>query len=205
MMRGVAPLTAIALGVLGGSGVVLLALTAEEFLQDDDVSVPKIEWTPKLSTSAERLTSVKPLNSYQQTTAHPIFFKTRQPFVPPPPPAPPPPPPPPPQASPPPPPIVDPGLAVGGVMISGGAKKAYLFRKADRIGSWVAEGEEIMGWKVQSIDSGGATLEKDGRNIELPLYGQAVTDAPLPTGAGHPQAIESRRQEVGTPNIKPTR
>jgi hypothetical protein len=27
-----------------------------------------------------------------------------------------------------------------------------------------------MGWKVQSIDSGGATLQKDGRNIELPLY-----------------------------------
>ena len=55
-------------------------------------------------------------------------------------------------------------------MITGGAKKAYLFRKSDRAGSWLAEGEEIMGWKVQAIDSGGATLQKDGRNIELPLY-----------------------------------
>jgi hypothetical protein len=57
-------------------------------------------------------------------------------------------------------------------MISGGAKKAYLFRKADRAGSWMAEGEEIMGWRVQAIDSGGATLQKDGRNIVLRLYAQ---------------------------------
>jgi hypothetical protein len=169
MIRGVAPLTAIALQILGGSSILLLALTVAEILQDNDVSTPKIEWTPKLSTSAERLTSVTPLNAYQHTTAHPVFFKTRQPFVPPPPP---PPPPPMAQPTPPPPPIVDPGLAVGGVMISGGVKKAYLFRKADRAGSWLAEGEEIMGWKVESIDSGGAKLQKDGRNIELPLYAQ---------------------------------
>jgi hypothetical protein len=149
----------------------LLTLTVAEILQGGDVSVPKIEWTPRLSTSAERLASATPLNAYQQTTAHPIFFKTRQPFVPLPPP-PPPAPPPPPKANPPPPAIVDPGLAVGGVIIGGGTKKAYLFRKADRIGSWLAEGEEITGWKAQAIDSGSATLQKDGRNIELPLYAQ---------------------------------
>ncbi len=169
MIRGVAPLTAIALLTLGGGNVLLLALAVAEIADDDDPSAPKIEWTPKLSTSAERLTSVTPLNAYQQTTAHPIFFKTRQPFVPPPPP----PPPPPPalvQPTPAPPPVVDPGLAVGGVIISGGAKKAYLFRKADRSGSWLAEGEEILGWKIQSIDSGGAKLQKDARDIELPLY-----------------------------------
>ena len=57
-------------------------------------------------------------------------------------------------------------------MISGEWKKAYIFRTADRAGSWLAEGEEIMGWKVHSIDSGGAKLQKDGRNIELPLYAQ---------------------------------
>jgi hypothetical protein len=167
MIRGVAPLTAIALLILGGSSILLLGLTVAEILQDDDIRTPKMEWTPKLSTSAERLSGVTPLNAYQQTTTHPIFFKTRQPFVPPPPP------PPPPQVvrpTPPPPPVVDPGLAVGGVMISGGAKKAYLFRKADRIGSWLAEGEEIMGWKVESVDSAGAKLQKDGRDIELPLY-----------------------------------
>jgi hypothetical protein len=169
MVRGVAPLTAIALLILGGSSILLVGLTVAEILQDNDVSTPKIGWAPKLSTSAERLTSVTPFNAYQQTTAHSIFFKTRQPFVPPPPP---PPPPPLARPSPPPPPVVDPGLAVGGVMISGSAKKAYVVRKADRAGSWLAEGEEIMGWKVQSIDSGGAKLQKDDRNIELPLYTQ---------------------------------
>jgi hypothetical protein len=166
MIRGVAPMTAIVLLILGGSSILLLKLTIAEILQDDGVSTPKIEWTPTLSTSAERLTSVIPLNAYQQTTAHPLFFKTRQPFVPPPPP-----PPPPPMASPPPT-VVDPGLALGGVMINREARKAYLFRKLDRSGSWLSEGEEIMGWKVQSIDRSGATLQKDGRKIELPLYAQ---------------------------------
>jgi hypothetical protein len=57
-------------------------------------------------------------------------------------------------------------------MINGDVKKTYVFRKADHGGSWLAEGEEIMGWKVHSIDSGGAKLQKDGRDIELPLYAQ---------------------------------
>jgi len=46
-------------------------------------------------------------------------------------------------------------------MISRQGKKAYVFRKADRSGSWVTGGKEIVGWKVQSIDRGGATLRKD--------------------------------------------
>jgi hypothetical protein len=57
-------------------------------------------------------------------------------------------------------------------MINGEVKKAYLFRKGDRTGAWLAEGEEIMGWKVQTIDSDGARLRKDGRGIELSLYPQ---------------------------------
>jgi hypothetical protein len=171
MIRGVAPLNALALLIFGGTGILVLALTVAEIVQDDVVTMTKVEWTPKLSTSAERLGNPMPLSTYQQTAARPIFFKTRQPFV-----QPPPPPPPslPPVARPPAPPpaVVDPDLAVGGVIITGGAKKAYLFRKTDRTGSWLAEGEEIMGWKVQSIDSAGARLQKDGRNIELPLYAQ---------------------------------
>ncbi len=171
MIRGIAPLTAMGLLILGGGSVLLLALTATEILQDDDVPKAKIEWTPKLSTSAERLGSATPLSAYHETIAHPVFFKTRRPFV-----APPPPPPPSPpvvaRPTPAPPPIVDPGLAVGGVMITGGSKKAYLFRKTDRTGSWLAEGEEIMGWKVRSIDGGGARLQRDGRDIKLLLYAQ---------------------------------
>jgi len=169
MIRGIAPLSAIGLLILSGIGVLVLTLTAAELLHDGDVPAVKVEWTPKLSTSAERLTGTTPLSSYQQTVAHPVFFKTRQPFVPPPPP-PPPSPPPVARPAPPPAPPADPGLAVGGVVINGAAKRAYLVRKADQVGAWLAEGQEILGWKVQSIDSGGAKLQKDGRNIELPLY-----------------------------------
>jgi hypothetical protein len=38
------------------------------------------------------------------------------------------------------------------------------------VGKSPAEGEEIMDWKVKSIDSAGAKLTKDARDIELPLY-----------------------------------
>jgi hypothetical protein len=152
MIRGIAPLSAIGLLILSGISILVLTLTATELLHDDDFVTAKVEWTPKLSTSAERLTSTTPLSAYQQTMAHPVFFKTRQPFVPPPPP----PPPAPPQVArpaPPPAPPADPGLAVGGVVINGEVKKAYVFRKAaDRTGSWVTEGDEIMGWKVHSIN-----------------------------------------------------
>jgi hypothetical protein len=47
--------------------------------------------------------------------------------------------------------------------------------KADQTGSWLIEGEEIMGWKVRGTDSGGAKLQKDGRDIELPLYARRRT------------------------------
>src|SRR5262249_21747987 len=119
--------------------------------------------------TAERLTGAPALSTYPHTTMHPVFFKSRQPFA-----LPPstPPPAPPVVALPPapPPPVVDPGLAAGGVMISGEVKKVYLFRKGERMGSWLAEGEEMMGWRVYSIDGAGAKLRKDGRDIELPLY-----------------------------------
>jgi hypothetical protein len=57
-------------------------------------------------------------------------------------------------------------------VINGEVKKAYVFGKAaDRTGSWVTEGDEIMGWKVHSINSGGATLQKDGRLALIALRG----------------------------------
>ena len=44
-----------------------------------------------------------------------------------------------------PPPIVDPGLIVGGVIISGDVRKAYVYGKADSHGTWVSEGETLAG------------------------------------------------------------
>jgi hypothetical protein len=37
-------------------------------------------------------------------------------------------------------------------------------------GVWVGEGEDFMGWKVQSISTSVATLQQNDRTIELRLY-----------------------------------
>ena len=109
----------------------------------------------------------KPLTVYGGILAQPIFFKTRQPFVPPPP-APPPmakAPAPAPTPAP-----VDPGLALGGVIITPDVKKAYVVSKANSRGTWASEGDSVMGWTVQSIDAGSARLGQANRTIDLHLY-----------------------------------
>jgi hypothetical protein len=99
--------------------------------------------------------------------AHPIFFKSREPFVAPakaaaPPAAVP--------ASPPAPVFVDPGLILGGILMNEGLNKAYLSRKTEPDGAWVTQGESFVGWKLRSIEPGRTKLEKDGHVIDLWLY-----------------------------------
>ena len=103
--------------------------------------------------------------TYQEILDHPVFSRSRAPFVPPPP-APPPKPASPPVV------FVDPGLVLGGVMVAESTKKAYLFQRANRDGSWVAEGEDFVGWKVQSITTDAVRLEKDSRVLEVRLYSE---------------------------------
>jgi hypothetical protein len=122
--------------------------------------------SPHLSESASELPAVKPTRAYTETLAHPVFSKTRAPYVPPPPTPP---------AAPKtiePPLPVDPGMAVGGVVLDGVLRKAYLFKKGGATGSWVSEGETFMGWKVESIEPGSAKLQQAGRTLELHLYEQ---------------------------------
>jgi hypothetical protein len=108
----------------------------------------------------------QPLETYAETLAHPVFQKSREPFVPPPP-APPPPMP----VAAPPPVATDPGLLVGGVMINGGTSKAYLLSKVGAgAGSWINENETFQGWRVTSIDATGVRIEQAGRGIDLQLY-----------------------------------
>ncbi|WP_311976463.1 hypothetical protein [Bradyrhizobium aeschynomenes] len=108
----------------------------------------------------------QPLQTYAEILAHPVFQKSREPFVPPPPPPPP--------STPviaPPPVVVDAGVLVGGVMINGGTSKAYLLSKVGGgAGSWVTENETFQGWRVTSIDASGVRIEQAGRAIELQLY-----------------------------------
>src|SRR5262249_5326893 len=121
------------------------------------------EWKPKVSAASEAAAPARPIADYQQTLARPLFAKTRAPFVPPPPPPPPVQPPPPPPA----PVFVDPGFSVGGVVISGMIRKAYLMKKPEPHGVWVREGDDFMGWKVHSISASTAKLQQNDRTIEL--------------------------------------
>ena len=57
-------------------------------------------------------------------------------------------------------------------MINGKIKKAYLSQKTDPNGAWVAEGEDFVGWKVESISKGGAKLQKESHTIEVQLYAE---------------------------------
>jgi hypothetical protein len=66
--------------------------------------------------------------------------------------------------------MVDPGISVAGIMISGAIRKAYLQRKPEPTGTWVREGDDFMGWRVQSISASLAKLRQNDRTIELRLY-----------------------------------
>ncbi|SRR6266851_1235293 len=169
MTLRIAPLALAGLTVLCATNAWLVAQMSEALVGDDRTTIASIEWKPKLSTATEGMPAVRSIAAYEQTLARPAFFKTREPFVAraPTPPAPPPPP------RPPPPP--DPGVLVGGVMINASTKKAYLVKKPELTGTWVREGDEFMGWKVQSINAGTTRLQNSGHTIELHLYAPAVT------------------------------
>jgi hypothetical protein len=64
-----------------------------------------------------------------------------------------------PKPSPPPAVFVDPGLILGGVMVNGAIKKAYLFQKTDKSGAWVGDGDDFIGWRVQSITADAIKLQ----------------------------------------------
>jgi hypothetical protein len=166
MRLPIAPLAIAALTIAAAVDAWLLA----DVIDVATKAAPALEsvaWKPKLSAAHAAAAPMRPLADYPQTVARPLFAKTRAPFVPPPPPTPPV------QAPPPPPPapvLVDPGFSVGGVMISDALRKAYLMKKPEPRGIWVSEGEDFMGWKVQSISAGTARLQQNDRTIELRLY-----------------------------------
>lgn len=162
----IAPLSAASLLALGGFNALLLAVVIADHTPEEQTAAANTEWTPNLPPSGTQPLNLKPINGYSQTLSRPILFKTREPYVPPPPP---PPPAPKPVAAAPPV-VVDPGLVLGGVMITNDARKAYLFNKADARGMWLSEGDTTMGWMLESIDSMSAKLRQAGRTIELHLY-----------------------------------
>lgn len=166
MRMRIAPLAAIGLAALAGTNAWLLTIVVADLAGEEPAAIAAPAWNPKLSGTGDELAAARPIDAYRQTLAHPVFFKTREPYV-----APPRPVAPTPAALPKAPPvIVDPGLIVAGIIIGHGVRKAYIHGKTDPHGSWVAEGESLTGWKVEAIDADGVKLHQQDRTIELQLY-----------------------------------
>jgi hypothetical protein len=167
MTLRIAPLAAAALAALAGINVWVLTVIFADASGEEAPPVAAPAWEAKLSGSGREGAAPKQISAYRQTLAQPVFFKSREPYVAPPRPVAPPVP----AAMPKPPaPVVDPGLTVGGIIIGGGLRKAYIQGKSEPRGSWVSEGETLTGWKVQAIDAGGVKLQQQDHTIELQLY-----------------------------------
>jgi hypothetical protein len=163
----VPPLTTASLLALTAVNAWLLTVLLQDRGSEAQPVVAKSEWRPKSTGSSLGMAGPKPLSVYGGILAQPIFFKSRQPFVPPPPA------PPPPLKAPvlaPAPVVVDPGLVLGGVIITSHVKKAYVVSKANSEGTWAMVGETVMGWTVQSIDAGSAELLQGNQKIHLQLH-----------------------------------
>jgi hypothetical protein len=190
----IAPLATAGLLALASLNAWSLTSLVGEILDGDQPGPAEVEWRPQLSTSGDDMGGQKRIEDYSLISAHPIFYKTREPFVPPPPPSPAPPkvvqaPP----AAP-----VDPGLILGGVMTTGHLRKAYLLTKANPAGSWVAEGDNFMGWIIKSVDSSSAKVQQQDRTIELQLYPQGENS--LAPALERSKGVMAR---VGPPPLNP--
>jgi hypothetical protein len=167
MTSRISPLAAAGLLALGAVDVWLAAIIAGDIGADDQTASLSVQSTLKLPPPTDAAPSGKPIDAYGEILAHPIFYRTREPFVPPPPVPPKPVSPPP---APPAPVITDPGMVVAGIMIDRGIRKAYLFNKTDPRGSWVSQGETVNGWTLQAVDRTSIKLQQQTRIIELQLY-----------------------------------
>jgi hypothetical protein len=164
MRLRLSPLAIMGFLALGCIDLWLVAVSIDAVTASDAAPIATFEWTGKLASSSGQTPDARPIGAYGQILARPVFFKTRKPFVPPPvaplvqptPPRPPPP--------------VNPGLVLGGVAITDGVRKAYLFTMADPQGTWVNEGESFMGWKIASVNSTSTMLQQQDSTIKLELY-----------------------------------
>jgi hypothetical protein len=163
-LPGITPIGAAALLLVVMFDLWLATTIAMALLFRSTIAADRIEWNANLAPSPETAAKQKPIDAYREIVVRPVFFKSREAWLSPPPP------PPVAVALPPPPPPVDPGLAVSGVMIRNGQRKAYVLSRSGANGGWVGEGEDFMGWKVVSVSGAGAKLEQAGRSINLSLY-----------------------------------
>jgi hypothetical protein len=157
-----APLVLGGIAALAAANIWLLSMVVAQIVVDDQAVADEARWVPRLAKLDAAETHATPAAAHQDILTHPVFAKSRAPFVAPPPP--------PPKPSPAAPVFTDPGFVLGGIMVDGEIRKAYLLQKANRNGTWVGEGDEFSGWKVQSITPDAAKLKRDSQIIEVRLY-----------------------------------
>jgi hypothetical protein len=161
---GIPPLAAFLLLALAGMNGWLIKLALGE-MQPIVPAPPAARYSSgTLSTPSVTQLEQKPLAALSQILAHPVFFKTRTPYVPAPPPL---------SANARANPAVmtpDPLLMVTGIVIKDRLKKAYVLNQNEAQGTWVTEGETVLGWTVETIYPKGIALKQSNRTIEFSLY-----------------------------------
>lgn len=97
-----------------------------------------------------------------RTLAVPAFFKSRAPYVAPAPTA---------VAAPVVAPVAPPPtVTIAGIVIDKRVKKALLLSPPDNNGTWLSEGDQVMGWKVETITAAGVTLRQNSSKLDIRMY-----------------------------------
>jgi len=155
------PLAVICLLGFGMLDVYLLGTITQSSLQP--IEAPEAP-TGALDGGEKKLPEVhsKQIAALGRTLAAPVFFKSRSPYIPPPPAtvapavmvaaAPP------------------PTVTVSGIVIDQHVKKALLITPVDNNGAWLCEGDQVMGWKVETITSAGVSLRQNSSKIDVRMY-----------------------------------
>jgi len=120
---------------------------------------------------------VKPYEAFAQTTARPLFSRTRRPFVLPavalvqsPK-----------DAAPPAPILAEPVITLSAIAIRGEARQALILTRAEPQGHWFSAGESIDGWNISSLGTDTLTLAAGSRTMTVNLF-----DQPAARGAAPP-------------------
>jgi len=104
----------------------------------------------------------KQIAALGRTLAAPAFFRSRAPYVPPAvvavpvaavaPIAPP------------------PTVTIAGIVIDKRVKKALVLSPADNNGTWLNEGDQVMGWRIEAITAAGVTLRQNSSKLDVRMY-----------------------------------
>ncbi|WP_036043373.1 hypothetical protein [Bradyrhizobium yuanmingense] len=156
------PLAAICLAAFGLLDAGLLGAIVKSSFQPTETSEMT---TGTLGGAGEKKVPEVPgkqIAALGRTLATPAFFKSRAPYVPPAPAAAPvaavapvaPP----------------PTVTVAGIVIDKRIKKALVVSPADNNGTWLSEGDQVMGWKVEAITTAGVTLRQNSSKLDVRMY-----------------------------------